>query len=160
MAPKRPPDGSTPKIIALNTLGPESRIIETCFFSVKQQQLQHTQRVRRVRERLMRRQHFNFAAEMKTCSGGKSHSNKKLALSPTMISNAAAPAILATALSPAVLTNAAAPAILAMARPLGLDALGAERAAAAENARHAGLLVENAHQLIAAGAYVIGRLSL
>ena len=31
---------------------------------------------------------------------------------------------------------------------------------AAENARHAGLLVENAHQLIAAGAFVIGQLSL
>ena len=77
-----------------------------------------------------------------------------------MISNAAAPAILALPLQPAVLTNAAAPAILATAEPLGLDALGAERVAAAENVRHAGLLVENAHPLIAAGAFVIGQLSL
>ena len=77
-----------------------------------------------------------------------------------MLTNAAAPAILALPLSPAVLTHAAAPAILATAEPLGLDALGAERVAAAENARHAGLLVENAHPLIAAGAFVIGQLSL
>ena len=75
-------------------------------------------------------------------------------------SHAAASAILALPLYPAVLTNAAAPAILATAKPLGLDALSAERVAAAENARHAGLLVENAHPLIAAGAFVIGQLSL
>jgi hypothetical protein len=77
-----------------------------------------------------------------------------------VLTNAAAPAILALAPLPAVLTNAAAPAILATAKPLGLDAQGAERVAAAKNARHAGLLVENAHQLIAAGAFVIGQLSL
>ena len=81
-------------------------------------------------------------------------------LSPAVLTNAAAPAILALAPLPAVLTNAAAPAILATAKPLGLDAQGAERVAAAENARHAGLLVENAHPLIAAGAFVIGQLSL
>jgi hypothetical protein len=79
-----------------------------------------------------------------------------LPLSP-VLKNGAAPAILALQLSPAVLTHTAAPAILATAKPLGLDALGAERV---ENARHAGLLVENAHQLIAAGASVIGQLSL
>ena len=83
-----------------------------------------------------------------------------LPLYPAVLTNAAASAILALPLQPAVLTNAAAPAILATAEPVGLDALGAERVAAAENARHAGLLVENAHQLIAAGAFVIGQLSL
>ena len=85
-----------------------------------------------------------------------------LALAPlsAMLTNAAAPAILALTPLPAMLTNAAAPAILATAKPLGLDALGAELVAAAENARHAGLLVENAHPLIAAGAFVIGQLSL
>ena len=81
-------------------------------------------------------------------------------LQPAVLTNAAAPAILAAAPVPAVLTHAAAPAILATAEPLGLDALGAEHVAAAENAKHAGLLVENAHQLIAAGACVIGQLSL
>ena len=58
---------------------------------------------------------LKWAQGNKNMHGRKSHSNRKLALSPTMISNAAAPAILALPLLPAVLTNTAAPTILAAA---------------------------------------------